>query len=930
VYIVAKFYTGFNTLIAYLQKRQQNEPQRLTFYLLNAIIANGMWEYARSTSHRQTSMRRVLIYFIAAIAAAFLWVLIISPTTYAADATWSSTSAISYNSNDYRGPANEATTKSLGLTKGAQAYTYVDPAPTEVSTTSTVRKIHVIYFTSADTVDVATSAKYKTYIYQGPISFKDPSAPVNIAIDKQANAPNAGTTSCSVSAGMGWMICPVTGWIATGMDWVFGVLSGFLNVKPVANNPDTALFRAWTYMRSFANVAFVIAFLIIIYSQLTNFGISNYGIKKLLPRLIIAALLVNLSYYICAIAVDISNILGYSIQDVFIGMRNSLVGVSDKGWTAGSWTDITAFILSGGTAATVGSIGLVTTLSTYGVAGSLFLLLPALISGLFSVLVALLIMAARQAIVTILIIISPLAFVAYLLPNTEKWYEKWQSTFMTMLILFPAFSIVYGGAQLASASIIQNADSINLVILGMIVQVVPLMITPLLIKLSGSTLGKIASFASGMNKGVLDQTRKFTEDRTGNIAAKRLAETAKRGQFLRHNAQRRDNNRQRRETRRKIHEGMSENRFKASKKYTPLHQMAYSADTEKQRVEQTLDRDLKTRIRTTPSLLAKEMEVRVLTDEAANEKARVEKIHEDLRAGKDSSASASLTALLERSETATREIAINAIASQTAKRVQQNNLSKALLENSAATMIDGRTIRDYAGGIDTDNGSDSALAYAVNVQREAGGKLIAERTSLIKHFKLDGAQRQIIAMGSNVTSTDIDGHSYEFSAADDNTREAAIDLQLKIGSYADIESIIAESGRGQNAYKFRTTISDAIASYGIANKGSFFGGRFINEVGLGNISGEAGLNWGAEESILGGKFKPEDLANNDAGALLRYLEVARTMPARITDPDKQIKYLANVQELKETAATILSPDTDLDRHTSKESKDALIRIRDEL
>ena len=63
-------------------------------------------------------------------------------------------------------------------------------------------------------------------------------------------------------------------------------------------------------------------FLAIIISQLTGFGISNYGIKKMLPRLIIAAILVNLSIYICQIAVDLSNILGY-------GLRAGLGGIGD-------------------------------------------------------------------------------------------------------------------------------------------------------------------------------------------------------------------------------------------------------------------------------------------------------------------------------------------------------------------------------------------------------------------------------------------------------------------------------------------------------------------------------------------------------------------------------------------------------------------------
>jgi len=772
-------------------------------------------------------MRRVLIYFIAAIAAAFLWVLIISPTTYAADATWSSTSAINYKKNIYSGPANEVTNKNLGLTKEAQAYTYVEPVPTDTTDATTIRKIHVIYFASSDTINVATSAKYKTYIYQGPNDFTNPSSTSDIAIDKQSAASNPGTTSCSVTGGLGWIICPVTNFLASGMDWVFNILSGFLNVRPVSSSPDTALFRAWTYMRSFANVAFVIAFLIIIYSQLTSFGISNYGIKKLLPRLIIAALLVNLSYYICAIAVDISNILGYSIQGVFINIRNGLVGTEGNSWNVISFSSIAGFVLSGGTLATAGTIGLVTTLSTYGIAGSIFLLLPSLVAGLVAVLISLLIMAARQAIVTILIILAPLAFVAYLLPNTEKWFEKWQSTFLTMLIIFPAFSVIFGGSQLAAAAIIQNADSINLVILGMLIQVAPLFITPLLINLSGSILGKLAGFVNNPNKGIIDRTRKFTDDRTGNIAAKRLAETAKRGQFLRHNAQRRDNNRQRRETRRKIHEGMSETRFKDSEKYTPLHQMAYSADTEKQRVDQTLDRNLKNKIRNSPGLLNKEMEVRVLTDQAAISKARIDEIHENMRGGEDTSATGSLTALVNRSQVATRDIAITGLAIESAKRVQQSKIHEAL------TAADGAMAR-AAGGIDTYGearakaGATAAISKAVSENVAAAGTLLSSEN--YTPVELLAAARGQLRAGVQATS---------------EQQQAAAQQIIQIGYEPDMATLIDNTSAGALAAQMsgvadpdNISLQKALGSYlaGSSKKPKYFPGPMLGALSRGEMT----------------------------------------------------------------------------------------------
>ena len=81
-------------------------------------------------------------------------------------------------------------------------------------------------------------------------------------------------------------------------------------------------------------------------------------------------------------------------------------------------------------------------------------------------------------------IISPLAFVAYLLPGTEKWFEKWRNTLLILLIFFPAFAAVFGGANLAGIIISETAgSSVVRFVLGWAVQLAPLAITPMIMKM---------------------------------------------------------------------------------------------------------------------------------------------------------------------------------------------------------------------------------------------------------------------------------------------------------------------------------------------------------------------------------------------------------------------------------------------------------------
>lgn len=460
---------------------------------------------------RGMSVRTILLFVIAAFSAALLWATLFAHPAGAqgASAEWDG-SALNYNGQRYIETGEAKRNEFPGISEGAKIFVYTAPKK-GVQSNNTPRDVFIIYLSPGVSPPNATSGQHvKLTLDPSTRQYSNPTDRKSVAI---SGSYGEGATSCAVE-GVGWFVCQTSTFLATGMDWIFEQITGFMEVQPLSSNTDSGLYVAWDIMRNFANSAFIIAFIVIIYAQLTGAFAGTYGIKKLLPRLIVAAILVNTSYIICALAVDISNILGNSLQGAFIDIRNQVFQVDNETWNAEymlSWESITGFILSGGTAGLALGLGAFSAIG-FG-PGAIMLLLPVLMGLVVAILVVLLILAARQAIITILIVIAPLAFVAYLLPNTDSWFGKWRSLFMTMLIFFPAFSVVFGGSQLAGAIIIQNANSINVVILGMIVQVAPLVITPLLLKLSGSLLGRIAGMVNDPNRGLLDRTRKFANSR---------------------------------------------------------------------------------------------------------------------------------------------------------------------------------------------------------------------------------------------------------------------------------------------------------------------------------------------------------------------------------------------------------------------------------
>lgn len=319
-------------------------------------------------------------------------------------------------------------------------------------------------------------------------------------------------SSCTIE-GIGWIVCPVINFLAAVADGSFKFLAdNFLRTDPNVFNTESGTYKAWAVMRNIANILFVIAFLFIVFSQLTGVGISNYGVKKMLPRIVVAAILVNLSYFISQLAIDISNILGYSIRNVFDAITHQVVDAQ------GGSSAADASVLAGGDKGFVALAGVVLAIGATGAA--IYLLLsafaPILLAAVLALVLILFILIARQAIVILLVVLSPIAFVAFLLPNTESLFKQWRKILTAMLLLFPIIALVFGTSTLASvllqgsftgvASKEDDPSNIFGQIISAGVLILPLFAVPVLLKKSLDgvpALGQMANrWSSRANSGL--------------------------------------------------------------------------------------------------------------------------------------------------------------------------------------------------------------------------------------------------------------------------------------------------------------------------------------------------------------------------------------------------------------------------------------------
>ena len=300
------------------------------------------------------------------------------------------------------------------------------------------------------------------------------------------------TNTCQAQAGsLSWIICPLTDTVSVIVDSLYGFVSEQLEIKPISTDTSSPVYRVWQYMRDLTNIVFIIFIIIVIYSQLTGFGINNYGIKRVLPRLIIAVIIVNLSFIICSLLVDVSNIIGGSLVNFFESIQTEIFAGASIDLDQISWANITTSIIAG-----VGIGGLA--VSAAGGLGAVFwMLVLALLGALVSVAIGLITIGLRQGLVSVLIMISPLAFVAYLLPNTEKWFAKWKNLLGSMLIFYPMFSFLFGASRLVGWTILLSATSMFGVVVGLAIQVLPLFLAITLLQMSNTILGSISS---GLNR----------------------------------------------------------------------------------------------------------------------------------------------------------------------------------------------------------------------------------------------------------------------------------------------------------------------------------------------------------------------------------------------------------------------------------------------
>jgi len=290
---------------------------------------------------------------------------------------------------------------------------------------------------------------------------------------------------------LNWLLCPFANGLKEAMGKYDDEIVNLLklpterlfdregNKKTVAE----AFHTAWSNFRIIAMAFLVLIALIMIISQAIAVGpFDAYTIKHVMPRLLIAVILISLSWDLMRYAVDLSNILGLGIRGLIFTPFKDFRGAIDLN---------------------IGGVGL------FGVAGtaSLALLGPfgvllLALTGIIAVLTALLVLILREMLVMFLVIVAPIAIVSSILPNTQKVWKMWTSYFSRALLLFVLFSaVVATGHAFAVMSTTLHRGTLG-TIFAFIAYFGPYFMLPTIFKMSGGAIAAISGAAYGATQGI--------------------------------------------------------------------------------------------------------------------------------------------------------------------------------------------------------------------------------------------------------------------------------------------------------------------------------------------------------------------------------------------------------------------------------------------
>lgn len=312
--------------------------------------------------------------------------------------------------------------------------------------------------------------------------------------DPNAEAYTPEKTCESSFPGLGWLLCQITRGIYSLFNLMATSIGNHL-LKVDLIGQEAPLKAAWNGFRSIANIIFVVAFLIIIYAQaIGKFGmLEAYSLQRILPRLVLSVIGIQLSFFIVGYTIGFFNDLGEGIARLVLAPVN--------GWSQFELAELFGGLTQGERwfGIPIDAAGdvvdnILAAPAVIGVGLAAFWALPMiLLFGATGLGLLLITLVARKIIIIGLVVLAPLAFAAYALPSTEGVFKQWWGIFWKTLAMYPLIMLLIASGQLLGRLIISGPETSFIdSIIGFIATFLPLFIIPATFKYAGAAVGALS------------------------------------------------------------------------------------------------------------------------------------------------------------------------------------------------------------------------------------------------------------------------------------------------------------------------------------------------------------------------------------------------------------------------------------------------------
>lgn len=203
----------------------------------------------------------------------------------------------------------------------------------------------------------------------------------------------------------------------------------------------------WVIIRDIANMVIVIALLIIAFNTVLNR--SSYGYQQMLPKLVIAAILVNFSKTITGLFIDLSQVLMMTFVHAFEGIA---AGNLTYGFGIQDMLSINKAV-EGGTGQDV---------TDWTVSGALILATLMVVIALGVVISMAVMLLLRIIRIWLLVIFSPIAFVGGLIPELKQYADQWRNDLTKQLTFGPTLAFLFWLSMTVISQLTQNSRMMDL------------------------------------------------------------------------------------------------------------------------------------------------------------------------------------------------------------------------------------------------------------------------------------------------------------------------------------------------------------------------------------------------------------------------------------------------------------------------------------